>query len=304
MQRAKKVWLRAECWVTLAMLEVAQCAFVEANAIGIEVDDGVLPEGQRKYAHDRVLIRAYFERDEARDVITQTVARFFSECGKAAPYIDFVDFEEEDWQGNFVKSCTTFMVAPDIFIVPSFEIDAFRANPQGDLFIEMDPENAFGTGQHQTTKLCLTAIRRIMDQRKDQLPGDCLDVGTGSGILAILMKKLGASSVLATETDDDALHTATKNAQKNGVNITPLLVTEDHQYEEGRYDLVVANILAPVLITMAHNLASCIKPHGEIILSGILLLQAPSVIAAYEQNGLTFIQQDTMDDWCALVLKK
>ncbi len=285
MARAKKLWLKAECWVTLGMLEVAQSAFVESNAIGIEIDEGILPEGRKKFADDRIVLKAYFETSEAPADITEKLERFFTECGSVAPHIDFAQFEEEDWQGNFVKTCTTFKVEPDIYIVPSFEIEAFRKQPLGDLYIEMDPENAFGTGQHQTTKLCLTAIRRLMKQSGDEKSHHCLDVGTGSGILAILLKKLGATSVLATEVDEDALITAGKNADKNGVVIDLLHVTEDHVYDANRYDVVVANILAPVLIAMAANLSASLLNDGEIILSGILAEQAHGVIDAYEACG-------------------
>ncbi len=305
MPAAKKVWLKAEVWVTKAMLEVAQSAFVEAQAIGIEVDDGILPEGQKKYDDDRILVKAYFESthddwSNIHDIVTV----FFVECGFPLPQIDFAPFHEQDWQGNFVKTCTTFMVDPDIYIVPSFEIEGFLQKPRGPLYIEMDPENAFGTGQHQTTKLCLTALRGLLAHYANLGTLDCLDVGAGSGILAILIKKLGAKSVLATETDEDALHTAERNAMKNGVHLDTLVVTESHCYDKFRYDVVVANILAPVLIGMAENLASALKARGQLILSGILLSQVPSVIEAYEACGLRFLRQDAMDDWCALLFER
>ena len=127
-----------------------------------------------------------------------------------------------------------------------------------------------------------------------------IDLGTGSGILAILLKKLGAGTVLATETDEDALETAERNAIKNGVNFETLVVTESHRYDANCYDVVVANILAPVLIAMAENLSTSLKAKGHLILSGILLHQAPSVIAAFEACGLNFLRQTAMDDWCAL----
>lgn len=306
MPRAKKVWLKAACWVTASTLEVAQSAFVEANAIGIEVDDGILPEGRRKYSDDRIVVTAYFEKDSViLSELQEYIATFFTACGFTVPTIEFTDFNEEDWQGNFVKSCTTFKVEPNIFIVPSFEIDAFKQQPRGELFIEMDPENAFGTGQHQTTKLCLTALHTLLNKPQQEVASKiCLDVGTGSGILAILIKKLGVASVLATETDEDALETAARNATKNGVSLTFLHVTETHAYEADRFDLVVANILAPVLIAMASNLSTCIASEGELVLSGILLSQAPAVIDAYGACGLTFVQQTSMDDWCALVFRR
>lgn len=301
MPRLKKTWLLAEYWATKATLEVAQSAFLESGAIGIEVDDGVTPEKPNKYPDDTILIKAYFEEGSNQEEIELSLNHFLLECGLPSNKVCFSLMDEEDWQGNFVRSCTTFVVEPEIYIVPSFEINGFSKD--GRLYIEMDPENAFGTGQHQTTKLCLKSLHEILIPKSAaELNIKALDVGTGSGILAILMKKLQVASVLATETDEDALITAQKNALKNEVAMDFLVVSEDHIYEQKTYDLVVANILAPVLIAMASNLSKCLRPCGEIILSGILLEQADSVIQAFKDCGLTFIKQVSMDDWCALIL--
>lgn len=307
MNRPPKIWILAEYWATSKTLEVAQNAMLEAGAIGIEVDDGVGPENQRAYEADNIRLLAYFEPCEhLNEHVTAHVAEFFAQCGFEPAAINFCEFAEDDWQGNFVRSCTTFVVEPNIYIVPSFEIDEFRREPRGDLFIEMDPENAFGTGQHQTTKLCLKNICEYLDSipinQRTQVRA--LDIGTGSAILAILLKKLGVGHVQATDIDSDALDTARKNALRNGValNLTP--VTEDYIYQISSYELVVANILAPTLIIMADNLINACVTKGTIILSGILVTQAPDVIAAYQHRNMRLLRQENMDDWCALVLVK
>ena len=170
----------------------------------------------------------------------------------------------------------------------------------------MDPENAFGTGQHQTTKLCLKNICNFLENKsmreRSLLRG--IDVGTGSAILAILLKKLGMGHVVGTDTDPDAVETARKNALRNGVVIDLRVVPEDYSYDNNSFELVVANILAPTLIHMADNLVNTCVDGGVLILSGILVSQAPSVIAAYDQLGVRLLRQETMDDWCALVLLK
>lgn len=303
--RAKKVWLKAEFWATKASLEVAQSAFNELGAIGIEVDDGLGPEGQKKYDDDQILVVAYFEDQTSQQEIETSFSHFLSECGLAQGVLKFTTQHEEDWQGNFVRTCKTILVAPDIYVVPSFD-EEFKKNPKGPLFIEMDPENAFGTGQHQTTQLCLTNIRKTLAAKQPEAVAklECLDVGTGSGILAILLKKLGVHSVQATETDLDALITAEKNAVINKVSIDTLHVDEDYTYQTNRYDVVVANILASVLIILAKNLTQCLRKDGELILSGILVHQADDVIAAYENIGARFIAKDVKDDWCALIFRR
>lgn len=300
--RAKKTWIKATIWATKDVLDVAQSAFLECGAIGIETDDGQLPENKRKFDHDNILVVGYFEQEPNKQAaILENLERFCRECGFTPPSLEFSLQHEEDWQENFVKSCTTFVVEPNIYIVPSFEMASFLPEAKGKLYIEMDPENAFGTGQHQTTKLVLKNIHDIMSRTSVRYG---LDVGCGSGILAILMKKLGARDVLATEVDEDALITAQKNAQKNGVDFATRHVDEHHTYPHETYDLVAANILAPVLISMADNLSHCVADGGHLILSGILLDQAPGVIAAYQAHHLVLLKQDAMDDWCALVFSK
>jgi len=302
--KSRKTWLTAECWATKATLLVAQTAFSKCGSIGLFWDDGEDVNGLKKSSDDRILIKAYFEPNEGREHIVLTyVNRFFREYDLREPEISFSSLEEEDWQSNFYKSCTTFMVEPGIFIVPSFEIETFSKKDQ--LFIEMDPENAFGTGQHQTTKLVLKNIYEILaTQTQKARFANGLDVGCGSGILAILMKKLGLESVLATDIDEASVITAEKNAAKNGVNFSILQVKENHIYSPLSFDLIAANILAPVLIDMSHNLLLSLRPNGIIILSGILNYQADMVVKSYEKAGAILLKHDVMDDWCALVLTK
>lgn len=307
MNRPRKKWILAEYWATSQTVDIAQSAFLEAGAIGIEMDDGVGPEGTLAYGPDRICLRAYFEPVEnLNELVTGSFAVFFENCGFDAGPLNFCEFFEEDWQGNFVRSCTTFVVEPNIFIVPSFEIDEFRRNPRGDLFIEMDPENAFGTGQHQTTKLCLKNICAILTNKslRERALLQAIDVGTGSAILAILLKKLGLGHVVGTDTDADAVETARKNALRNGVVLDLHVVEENYCYDKNSFDVVVANILAPTLIHMADNLFDTCVDGGFLLLSGILVGQASDVIEAYEKLGARLLRQEIMDDWCALVLKK
>lgn len=300
----KKVWLLAEYWASSDTLELAQNAFLEAGALGIEIDDGLSPEHPPKYENDAIRVLAYFEHGPGQEEkINNLFSLFFMNCDLKPQTIIFNDFFEDDWQASFLRSCTTFRVEPGIFIVPSFEIEDFKKKTSSDLFIEMDPENAFGTGQHQTTKLCLKHIAHFLNAipAKKRAELSIADIGTGSGILAILAKKLEAGSVVATEIDHDAVETAKKNALKNMVELDISSVPETHNYQKRSFDMIVANILANTLIDMAKNLTEACKEQGTLILSGILCSQAQSVIDAYERLGTKIAQQENMDDWCVLV---
>jgi ribosomal protein L11 methyltransferase len=148
--------------------------------------------------------------------------------------------------------------------------------------IVLDPGMAFGTGSHPTTALCLGALDRELSRR----PGAAvLDVGTGSGLLAIAAARLGARRVAGTENDAAALEVARENAARNGVSVElslspPASVT-------GRFDVVVANILANTLVELAPEVASKVAPGGALYLSGLLAGQEEQVREAYAACGLT-----------------
>lgn len=302
----KRSWLACEYWATDESLEVALCAFNEADALGIDTDDGIDPNGTCRYEMGRAKVTAYFDqRTGLMHELQVLLDHFFDECGFDAPELSFRQVMEEDWQQNFVNSCSTFVVKPGITIVPSFEMEAFKKTDPKGLYIEMDPENAFGTGQHQSTKLCLKLIHEVLishdPKRLKELKG--LDVGSGSGILAILMKKMGAGEVWASDIDSRALLTAQKNFEKNQVEVTPLAVDPGHSYEREGFHLVAANILAPVLMDMANTLRCCLTRDGLLLLSGILLQQSQKVIDVFTLLGLTLLRQESMDDWQALLFR-
>lgn len=299
----KKYWLKASYQATAKTASIAEAAFTFAGALGIERIDGELPSGGCLFTNDRIDIIAYFDDDADVDVkaaVSESLHRFFKETGFSPGEIDFSHFYEDDWQGNFVRSLKPIEVPPGIFIVPSHEYDEWSSKHHDALHIVMDPENAFGTGQHQTTQLCLTTIAHL-SKEVDFKSANALDIGTGSGILAILMKKLGMSNILASETDESALNTAQKNALQNNVAIDFRLVTEEDDYGLKQYDVVVANILAHVLIGMAELIVASTKPRGHIILSGILSSQSADVIKAYEDAGVRLIREDKKDDWISLL---
>ncbi len=160
----------------------------------------------------------------------------------------------------------------------------------------MDPGMAFGTGLHPTTQLCLLALERHIR------PGmRVLDLGTGSGILAIAAAMMGAGSVLALDNDPEAVKVADENIRRNGVADRVRAAEGSLAQAEGRFDLLLVNILARVIVGMAAGLGKRLSPQGLLVASGIIAGQEEEVAESFRQNGLTVIGQEWIEDWAALL---
>jgi len=172
---------------------------------------------------------------------------------------------------------------------------------ENEIVVQMDPGMAFGTGTHETTRLCLMLLERYLT------PGDrVLDVGTGSGILSIAARKLGARSAYAYDIDPVAVRVAKDNVIANGVSditcgVSDLLNDIDRSEP---YDFVCANIVADILIRMSADIGSVMKTGGLIITSGIIEGKCEEVRAAMEANGFAVAHTETENDWVAYVFKK
>ncbi|MCK5745191.1 50S ribosomal protein L11 methyltransferase [Oricola sp.] len=181
--------------------------------------------------------------------------------------------------------------------------EAVRAN---DVAIEIEAGQAFGTGHHGTTAGCLIVLDHLISKRR---PANALDLGTGSGVLAIALAKIAKCPVLATDIDPVATHVATSNAKLNGTagNIrfeTATGLTHRAFIEEGPFDLIVANILARPLMRLAPEIAIALAPGGQLVLSGILATQRRMVLAAFRQAGLFHRQTLWRDEWVTLHLER
>jgi len=178
--------------------------------------------------------------------------------------------------------------------------------PEGLTPMKIDAAQAFGTGHHETTTGCLEAIEAVL---RTKSPSSMIDVGTGTGVLAIALAKRTNIKVLATDIDPIAVKTTIENAKENGVGelIDTLEATGlDHPAIAARapYDLVVANILAGPLTELAPGMGVITQAGGTAILSGILNTQADGVIAAYELAGFRLMDHLKRKDWTTLVLEK
>jgi ribosomal protein L11 methyltransferase len=217
---------------------------------------------------------------------------------------------EEDWANAWKQFYKPIRIGKRVVLKPTWE--SWTGNDD-DLIIHLDPGMAFGTGMHPTTRLCIAALEESVRT------GDTvLDIGTGSGVLAIVALRLGAGSVLATDIDPLAVRVAAENATLNGIATTataadaPLELRKESVPPQvaGAYNVVVANILAEVLAGLFDSkygnvpLAEPLAPGGVMILSGILEDRAHLVDEAAQRHGLTPAGKLQESDWVALLYRK
>ncbi|MDT8376805.1 MAG: 50S ribosomal protein L11 methyltransferase [Mariprofundaceae bacterium] len=196
----------------------------------------------------------------------------------------------DDWETAWQKNWHAMSVGKHLCVRPSF------CKPlEGDYIdIVLDPGMAFGTGQHATTRLCLEAIERVCDEA---VPASMLDMGAGSGLLAIAAGKLGAKGIVAVDNDPISVEASRVNAKINGVELESVLSDTP---PERTFDLVVANILAGPLIEMAPKLAKCVGRH--LVLSGLLCEQVEPVSQAYADAGMQVLRSDSQQEWASVEL--
>ncbi|MDP2781047.1 50S ribosomal protein L11 methyltransferase [Devosia sp.] len=177
--------------------------------------------------------------------------------------------------------------------------------PSGLTAIRIDAAQAFGTGHHETTTGCLEAINLLLKRRK---PRHMIDVGTGTGVLAIALAKRTKTPVIASDIDPISVSTTIANAEQNGVGTLIVAVeatglTHSTITQNGPYDLIVANILAGPLMALAPSVGKAAQKGASIVLSGILEHQARGVINAYARQGMTLTQTLQRKEWTTLMLE-
>jgi ribosomal protein L11 methyltransferase len=288
-------------WIELSVH--AHCEAVEAiaeifrsrGANGVAIEQEVLPgvDGEAGKELDTARVTAYLplspsvvEQERQIEEALWHLATF--ELAPISPLMRR-RVREEDWANAWKEHFHPLRVGERIVIKPSWR--TVTAAP-GDIVIELDPGMAFGTGLHPTTQLCLKALEQLMR------PGmRVLDVGTGSGILALAAAKLGASHVLAVDTNPVAVRVAMDNVRLNGV-AEQIVVTEGSiDVTTDSYDLILANIVASVIADLASALSERMAPGAILIVSGIIAERASLVHAAFDACGLAIHHVVQDGDW-------
>ncbi len=317
-------WTKFTLETTTEAVDLISDMLNDLGIVGIEISDNVpITEEERKRLFIDFLpelneddgsasVSFYVDVEEDTEELLTKVKEGLIELSEfitiGSGNITVTETEDKDWINNWKEFFKPFRVDDTIVIKPTWE--ELTDRNEGDLVIEIDPGTSFGTGSHETTKLCIIGLKQHM-----QPDSVILDAGSGSGILSIIAKKLGANEVLGIDIDPIATDSAIENAAVNELIIqegnlsfvTGNIIEDDGiraQIGKEKYDLVVANILADVIIPLSGVIGENLKSGGIFISSGIINMKEAAVREALINNHFTILEVNKMGDWVSFVAKK
>ncbi len=303
-------WTEIKATVPIAQADEAAAIANMTVPYGIYIEDySNLEADALEIAHIDLIDSELVEKDRTKAIIHMYIAEsdnaaeavtFISERMKACG-IDFTveceTVDDADWNENWKKYFKAFEVGDRLAVCPSWET---YENRQNRTVLKLDPGAAFGTGSHATTSLCLEYLEEIVGEETR-----LLDIGTGSGILAIAARLLGAESAVGVDIDAQSVKTAKENAAINGVSEkTEFLVGDLADKISGQYDVICANIVADVVIRLFDTVGSYMHENTSLIVSGIIDMRALDVEAAAKAHGFKIEQHRIREEWNAYILKK
>jgi ribosomal protein L11 methyltransferase len=246
-------------------------------------------------------IHTYVSEDDFKPEIIEELRQALYYLGQLRGVSDVrvTSLKEEDWANAWKDHFQVHRIGERVVIRPPWR----EYEPKDDeVVIELDPGMAFGTGLHPSTKLSMLGVEETVK------PGDSvLDVGTGSGILAIAAVKLGAQRADTVDVEIVAVRATAENAERNGVSdriAVELGSVGPGEPFHGEYDVVLANIIARVLIALSESIVTHTKPGGFMVLAGIIESREQDVIAAFASHGAEVVNRRFQEDWVSLVLKR
>ncbi|SHO53994.1 50S ribosomal protein L11 methyltransferase [Anaerocolumna xylanovorans] len=314
-------WVKLTLKTVTEAVELVSDMLMDLGIEGLEIKDNVpITERERKELFIDILpeldtdnkeafISFYLEEgDNAKEVI-RSVKEGLSELSQfvdtGSGEIEISETEDTDWINNWKTYFKPFRLDDNIVIKPTWE--ELNDKKDGDIVIELDPGTAFGTGSHETTKLCILALKKYLT------PGmEVLDVGSGSGILSIIASRLGAKKVLGTDIDPHAVETSIENRAVNKISeekvafLSGDIISDDNLKETvgfEKYDIVVANILADIIIPLSGKIGMHLKYGGLFISSGIINMKKEQVLTAVKANGFEVLAVEEMGDWVSIIAK-
>ena len=314
-------WIRFTLDTHTDAVDMLSYMLDEIGVEGIEIEDHVpLSEEDKKKMFVDMLpdpedndgtakVHFYMEPENCNpEKIMMQVQDIFQEvkqfCNIGKGTVSLSETEDKDWINNWKTFFKPFRAADNIVIKPTWE--TYEKENEDDILIEIDPGIAFGTGSHETTKLCIQALDKYVKK------GDSvLDVGCGSGILSIAALKLGAAHATAIDIDEVAVKVAAENMEVNHIPASQytlydgdLITNSFLKVKAGTgHDIVVANILADVIIPLTGVIRPHLKKGGLYITSGIINTKEEEVREALIANGFEILGVEYMKEWCCFIAK-
>lgn len=239
--------------------------------------------------------------------LTDSINQLRQCCNIPEPDITYSIQDDSDWKDKWKDNFKAFRVTDQIIVKPVWE-DTPDFAKEGDIILQIDPGSAFGTGTHETTKLCMMSLKNYISSETT-----LLDAGCGSGILAISALMSGAKSAFCLDIDPSAVTGTLENAKLNGISPEQLQAVQGNILEDATqlqnlhpepFDLVVANILADVIIPLSGCIRPFLKDDGIFISSGILAEKAEAVECALEENHFIILEKNTLGEWISFVARK
>ena len=299
-------------WIEVSVKVSNELAEAVAEVMSRYIINGVVVESnvtytdadQVNYVLDDARVYGYLVVDDQIEENRQRLSEALWHLGAIQPMPEptFRPIEDEDWMEAWKIHYKPIPIGKRLLVLPAW----YEQQDMTRVAVKIDPSMAFGTGTHPSTQLCLALVEDYV-----RLSQPVIDVGCGSGILSIAALKLGASHALGVDIDNASIKATKENAEANGVlkametGLGSVEEVVNGQFLVRQAPLVLANILAPIIIELFHEgLAGLVSTGGVLVLAGILLGQADSVLAAAQAQGLQFKERRQIEDWVALVLEK
>lgn len=308
-----KEWIEITVVTSSEAVEAVSGIFYNTGVKGVSIMDSEDVEFKKRnpgdwdYFDEKILdikegavVKGYYKNDEHLEDYIQYIKANVEELpkwgfDKGAGTVDVIKVNEEDWENNWKKYYKPTKIGNKIVVKPIWE--EYEAK-EDELIVELDPGMAFGTGTHETTRMCMKSLEKYVKKESR-----VFDIGTGSGILAISAAKLGAKDVVAVDLDPVAVDSAKKNVGYNNIDNISVLHGDLMEVVEGKADIVVANIIADVIIFLTEGVKKFLNKDGYFITSGIILAKQDEVQEKMKACGFEVVEVINDGEWACVIGK-
>jgi ribosomal protein L11 methyltransferase len=306
-----KEWIEVTIVTSSEAVEAVSGILYNTGVKGVSIEDPEDIEFKKKHpgdwdyfdetlleVKDGAIVKGYYKQDEKLDEYLKYIKESINnleEFGidKGKGLITVSKVNEEDWENNWKKYYKPTKVGKKVVVKPIWEN---YEKKEEEIVVELDPGMAFGTGTHETTRMCIKALEKYVKPETR-----VFDIGTGSGILAIAAAKLKAKEVIGVDLDTVAVKSAQKNVEYNNINNIKILHGNLMEVVQGKADIVVANIIADIIIFLTEEVKNFITKEGYFISSGIIKDRKDDVIKKLEESGFMVEEVNTDGEWVCIV---